>query len=81
MVVKKSVSMLLSSSSHGFILRTLRFDSLTGHRLWALSQSLTVTRKKKKKTDFIKLRLCETRSLNQTKPLVSRSLNVTVISD
>lgn len=35
----------------------------------------------KKKTDFIKLRLCETRSLNQTKPLVSRSLNVTVISD
>lgn len=70
MVVKKSVSMLLSSSSHGFILRTLRFDSLTGHRLWALSQSLTVTRKKKK-----------TRSLNQTKPLVSRSLNVTVISD
>ena len=79
MVVKKSVSMLLSSSSHGFILRTLRFDSLTGHRLWALSQSLTVTRKKK--TDFIKLRLCETRSLNQTKPLVSRSLNVTVISD
>ena len=80
MVVKKSVSMLLSSSSHGFILRTLRFDSLTGHRLWALSQSLTVTRKKKK-TDFIKLRLCETRSLNQTKPLGSRSLNVTVISD